>query len=127
MFQELLGHDNYNKDITSLGHAQRFTEFLIAHPEKNSGGFLVMIMSTADDFALGLQSTQTEILRHIILGDKKLPADNSDILLAVDSLNDCQHRLFDAGDDYVELVTKYIEAEDAAFGKPTISARSLKE
>jgi len=85
-----------------------------------------MIMSTSDDFALGLQSTQTEILRHLILGDKKLPADNSSILLAVDSLSDCQHRLFDAGDDYVELVTKYIEAEDTAFGKPTLSTSCSK-
>jgi hypothetical protein len=64
MFQELLGRDDYNKDIASLGHAERFTDFLIAHPDKISGSFLVMILSTSDDFAVGLQSTQTEILRH---------------------------------------------------------------
>lgn len=71
MLQELLGRENYNKDVSSLSHAQRFTDFLIAHPDKVSGSFLVMILSTSDDFSLGLQSTQTEILRHLILGDKK--------------------------------------------------------
>lgn len=110
----MLGRDDYNKDISSLDHAQRFSDFLIAHPEKISGAILVMILSTSDDFALGLQSTQTEILRHLILADKKLPTDNSSILLAIDSLSDCQHRLFGAGDDYVGLVAKYIEAEDVA-------------
>jgi hypothetical protein len=121
MFQELLGPDDHNKDIFSLDHSQKFTDFLIAHPNQVSGAILVMILSSSDDFALGLQSTQTEILRHLILGGQKLPADTSSILLAIDSLSDCQHRLFDAGDDYVELVTKYVTAEDLALGKTPIT------
>jgi hypothetical protein len=72
MFQELLGADDYNKDISSLDHSQKFTDFLIAHPRQTTGAILVMILSSSDDFALGLQSTQTEILRHVILRDKKI-------------------------------------------------------
>ena len=121
MFQELLGKENYSKDVLSLDHALKFSEFLISNPGKISGELLVMVMSTSDDFAVGLQSTQTEILRNIIVGDKPHESTES-ILVALDSLSDCQHRLFDAGDDYVDLVTKYIEAEDRALGKYTVSA-----
>ncbi len=121
MFQELLGKENYSKDVSSLDHALKFGEFLISNPGKISGGLLVMIMSTSDDFAVGLQSTQTEILRNVIVGGKP-HASTESILVALDSLSDCQHRLFDAGDDYVDLVTKYIEAEDRALGKYTVPA-----
>jgi|SRR5579875_4019323 len=90
MFEELLGRDDYNKDISSLQHAQLFTDILIAHPDRISGTVLVMILSTSDDFAL-------------------------------DSLSNCQHRLFDAGDVDSDVTMKSIEAEDKANGETFVA------
>jgi hypothetical protein len=38
--------------------------------------------------------------------------------VAAEALNDCQKSLFNAGDDFVELVMNYVGAEDEAVGRP---------
>jgi hypothetical protein len=38
----------------------------------------------------------------------------SQYVTAATELNGCQRKLFNAGDDYVDLVMKYVAAEDAA-------------
>ena len=59
----IVGTDNYNKDMMSLGRAEAFTSFLLAHPDKLSGKMLVAILSTSDDFSVGVGSTRSEVLR----------------------------------------------------------------
>jgi hypothetical protein len=60
----IVGADNYDKDLKSLDHAEAFTSFMLAHPDKVSGKMLVAVLSTSDDFSVGVGSTRSEVLRH---------------------------------------------------------------
>jgi hypothetical protein len=111
--ESLVGVENYKTDLKSLTASEKLANFLIAHPEQVTGKILVMILSTADDFTLGVGSTRTEIFRHVAL-DVNDPKRESELLVASESLNDCQKSLMNAGDDFVEIVANYIGAEDSA-------------
>lgn len=112
----IVGADNYNKDMLSLGHAEAFTSFLIAHPDKVSGKMLVTILLSADDFSVGVGSTRSEVLRHMVI-DEDASRKATQMSLAAEGLNDCQKSLFNAGDDFVELVMNYVGAEDDALAR----------
>jgi hypothetical protein len=114
--RRIVGEDNYNKDMLSLGHAEAFTSFLIAHPDKLSGKMLVAILSTSDDFSVGVGSTRSEVLRHMVI-DRGPARKANELSLAAEALNDCQKSLFNAGDDFVELVMNYVGAEDDALAR----------
>jgi hypothetical protein len=112
----IVGADNYNKDMLSLGHAEAFTSFLIAHPDKLSGKMLVAILSSSDDFSVGVGSTRSEVFRHMVIGEDAA-SKATQMSLAAEALNDCQKSLFNAGDDFVELVMNYVGAEDDALAR----------
>jgi hypothetical protein len=112
----IVGADNYDKDLVSLGHAETFTSFVIAHPDKTSGRVLVAILSSSDDFSIGVGSTRSEVLRHIVI-DKDATSKATELTLAAEALNSCQKSLFNAGDDFVELVMNYVGAEDDALAR----------
>jgi len=96
-------------------HAEKITNFLVAHPDKTSGKALVAILSTADDFSVGVGSTRAAILTSLIDQSTKVsPSQASQYVTAATELNGCQRNLFNAGDDYVDLVMKYVAAEDDA-------------
>ena len=40
----VVGADGYDKDMMSLGRAEKFTKFLIEHPDQIRGGLLVAIL-----------------------------------------------------------------------------------
>jgi hypothetical protein len=113
LLMAIVGTDNYEKDLTSLERAQNFANVLIAHPDKLSGKLLVAILSTSDDFSIGVGSTRAEALRHIVIDQSNVHR-QQELMLAAESLNDCQKSLFNAGDDFVELVMNYVGAEDVA-------------
>jgi hypothetical protein len=121
----VVGKDNYEKDLVSLGHAEKVTNFLIAHPDKTSGKALVLILSTSDDFSVGVGSTRAAILAALIDPTKKVSAAQAvQFVSAAAELDGCQKNLFNAGDDYVDLVMKFVGAEDDALStrpesKPT--------
>lgn len=86
---------------------------LIARPDKVAGRFLVAILSSSDDFSIGVGSTRTEVMSQIALKSANANRVN-ELILASESLNDCQKSLFNAGDDYVGLVMDFVGAEDNA-------------
>jgi hypothetical protein len=112
LLKTVLGPDDYNKDLMSMGTAERLVNALISHPDKVTGKTLVMILSTSDDFSVGVGSTRAELLRHVVLDTASQKTNQ--LLVAAESLNDCQKSLFNAGDDFVELVMNYVGAEDDA-------------
>jgi hypothetical protein len=113
ILRPIIGADNYQKDIASLAHAEALVNGLLGQPKQISGKFLVAILSSSDDFSIGVGSTRTEVVRHIIT-EQSSPARASELLVAAESLNNCQKALFDAGDDYVGLVMAFVGAEDEA-------------
>jgi hypothetical protein len=112
----IVGADNFDKDMLSLGHAEAYTSFLIAHPDKVSGKMLVALLSTSDDFSIGVGSTRAEVLRHMVI-DAGPGSEVARMSIAAEALNDCQKSLFNAGDDYVELVINYVGGEDDALSR----------
>jgi hypothetical protein len=112
LLKTVLGPDDYNKDLMSMGTAERLVNALIANSDKVTGKALVMILSTSDDFSVGVGSTRADVLRHIVLDTTSQKANQ--LMVAAESLNDCQKSLFNAGDDFVELVMNYVGAEDDA-------------
>ena len=112
----IVGTDNYNRDMMSLGRAEAFTTFLLAHPDKLSAKMLVAILSTSDDFSVCVGSTRSEVLRHMVI-DEDAAIKTTQMNLAGEALNYCQKSLFNAGDDFVELVMNYVGAEDDALAR----------
>ena len=113
--KEVVGKENYEKDLTSLGHAENVTNFLIAHPDKISGKALVLILSTSDDFSVGVGSTRAAILARLLDQTTKVAVSEiGQYIPAAAALDRCQKNLFNAGDDYVDLVIKFVGAEDDA-------------
>jgi hypothetical protein len=51
-------------------------------------------------------------IRHIVLDTAS--QETNQLMVAAESLNHCQKSLFNAGDDFVELVMNYVGAEDDA-------------
>lgn len=101
--------------MKSLDRAESLTNFLVAHPDQITGKALVAILSTSDDFSVGVGSTQSEILRSLIREDSKVtPQVGGELVPLATSLDDCEKSLFDAGDDYVGLVMDFVGAEDEA-------------
>jgi hypothetical protein len=97
--------------MKSLELAEGFTNGLLAHPDRMTGKALVAILSTMDDVSVGAGSTRFELLSVAIT---KNVANSSDLVLMSEAVNSCQKSLFNAGDDYVELVMNYIGAQDNA-------------
>jgi hypothetical protein len=115
----VVGADGYDKDMTSLSQAEKFTAFLIEHPEQIKGRVLVAILSTADDFSVGVGSTRAEILASLVRKDSTVtPQMAEDLLTTSINLAACQKSLFNAGDDYVGLVMQYVDAEDRLVAAP---------
>ena len=111
----VVGKDNYEKDLVSLGHAEKITNFLIAHPDKTTGKALVLILSTSDDFSVGVGYTRAAILASLLNQSTKVSASQaSQDVTAATELDGCQKNLFNVGDDYVDLVMKFVGAEDDA-------------
>jgi hypothetical protein len=111
--------DGYNRTLMSLEKAEKFSRFLIEHPDQIKGGMLVAILSTSDDFSVGVGSTRTEVLASLVRQDSKITPQMMKELATSDiNLNACQKSLFNVGDDYVELVLHYVEAEDRLVGTP---------
>jgi hypothetical protein len=109
LMMHVVGKDNYEKDLVSLGHAEKITNFLIAHPDKTTGKALVLILSTSDDFSVGVGSTRAAILASLLNQSTKVSASQaSQDLTAATELDGCQKNLFNAGDDYVDLVMKFV-------------------
>lgn len=113
LLKSVVGTDNYNKTLMSLGQAEKMTNVLIARPDKVAGRFLVAILSSSDDFSVGVGSTRTEVMSQIALKSANAHRVN-ELILASESLNACQKSLFNAGDDYVGLVMDFVGAEDNA-------------
>ncbi len=113
----LVGAEGYDKTMMSLDRAEKFSKFLIDHPDQIKGGMLVAILSTSDDFSVGIGSTRFEILSSLARKDSSLPPNLTAGLAVVDAnLNACQKSLFNAGDDYVGLVLQFINAQDRLVG-----------
>ena len=111
--KQVVGKENYEKDLISLGHAEKVTNFLIGHPDKMSGRTLVLILSTSDDFSVGVGSTRAAIFARLLDPMIKVPVSEiSKYVPAAAALDGCQKSLFNAGDDYVDLVIKFVGAED---------------
>jgi len=103
----------YDKDLKSLDEATKFTDFLVANPSRITGQALVGVLSTSDDFSIGVGSTQSDILRAVMREDPKITPQMADGLVSLaTSLGECQKSLFNAGDDYVELVMRFVGSED---------------
>jgi hypothetical protein len=77
---------------------------------------LVAILSTSDDFSVGVGSTRSEVLRHMVIDDNAA-SEATRMGLSAEALNECQKSLFNAGDDFVELVLNYVGAEDDALAR----------
>jgi hypothetical protein len=111
----VIGAESYDKDLKSLDEAKKFTDFLIANPSRITGQALVAVLSSSDDFSVGVGSAQSDILRALIRQDKNITPEMANGLAPLStSLSDCQKSLFNAGDDYVELVMRYVGSEDEA-------------
>jgi hypothetical protein len=118
LLRNIIGSENYDKDLMSLGHAEKITSFLIAHPDQISGKSLVMILSTSDDFSVGVGSTRAAILtRFVDPASKVSGGEASSYAAAAASLDVCQKNIFNAGDDYVDLVFRFVGAEDDALAR----------
>lgn len=116
---EVIGKSDYDKDLRSLGSAETFVNALIADPRKISGKMLVAILSTTDDFSVGVGSTRAELLRHIVI-DQSTRERQTELMISAENLNSCQRSLFDAGDEFVGLVLQYVGTEDEALAKRTV-------
>ena len=111
----VIGADSYNKDLESLDGAEEFVSLLIEHPNRITGKGLVAVLSTSDDFSIGVGSAESEILRALVRGDHDITPEMATELVPLSaSLNACQRSLFNAGDDYVELVMRFVGEEDEA-------------
>jgi hypothetical protein len=111
--------DGYSQTLMSLEKAEKLSKFLVEHPDQIKGGMLVAILSTSDDFSVGVGSTRTEILASVMRQNSKITSQMTKELTTSDiNLNACQKSLFNAGDDYVELVVRYVAAEDRLVGAP---------
>jgi hypothetical protein len=97
--------------MKSLELAEGLTDGLVARPDRMTGKALVAILSTMDDVSVGAGSTRFELLSAVIT--KNVP-NSSDLVLMSEAANSCQKSLFNAGNDYVELVLNYIGAQDNA-------------
>jgi hypothetical protein len=113
---KVIGRDDYQKDLQNLGRAETIVNALIANPKKVSGQTLVAILTTSDDFSIGVGSSRAELLRHMVI-DRATPERQSELMISAENLNNCQKSLFDAGDEYVGLVLRYVSAEDEALAK----------
>ena len=104
---------NYEKDLTSLKYAEDITGALAAQPDKITGKLLVAVLSTTDDFSVGVGSTRTEVMRRMVLSANRqaLPRYS----LVAEELNSCQRNLFNASDGFIDLVMRYVGAEDEVF------------
>jgi hypothetical protein len=115
----VVGAGGYDKDMMSLGRAEKFTKFLIEHPDQIKGGMLVAILSTSDDFSVGVGSTRAEILASLVRKDSKVTPQMAEELVTTSvTLNACQKSLFNAGDDYAGFVMQYVDAEDRLVETP---------
>jgi hypothetical protein len=122
LMRNVVGKENYEKDLVSLGHAEKVTNFLIAHPDRTSGKALVLILSTSDDFSVGVGSTRDTILTNLLDPSTKVSASQaSQYVTAATELDGCQKNLFNAGDDYVDLVMNFVGAEDDALASKSKS------
>jgi hypothetical protein len=121
LLKEVIGAENYGKDIASLDHAEKITTFLVAHPSQISGKALVLILSTSDDFSVGVGSTRASILSRFVDPSTKLSGSSAIAYAsAAAALDNCQKNIFNAGDDYVGLVMNFIGAEDDALKQQTV-------
>ena len=103
----------------SLEKAEKFSKFLIEHPDQIKGGMLVAILSTSDDFSVGVGSTRSEVLASLMRQSSKItPQMTKELITSEIKLDACQKSLFNTGDDYVELVLRYVAAEDRFVGAP---------
>jgi hypothetical protein len=108
-----IGATDYEKDMTSLTHAETFVNVMAAHPERVTGKSLVATLSSTDDFYAGVGSTRLAILGNLISAKKVANPPNADELIVASTLlADCQAAVFNAGDDFVDLVMNYVGAED---------------
>jgi hypothetical protein len=113
LLRVVIGTDGYDKTMVDLRRAEKFTKFLIEHPDQIKGGTLVSILSTSDDFSIAVGSTRAEIFASLVRKDGKVTSQMAQELVTTSTdLNACQKSLFNAGDDYVDLVMQYVEAED---------------
>jgi hypothetical protein len=109
------GAADYEKDMASLKHAETFVNAMVAHPESVTGKALVATLSSTDDFYAGVGSTGLAILGSLISGkDKPNPPNPDELIVASQSLADCQVAVFNAGDDFVDIVMNYVGTEDDA-------------
>ena len=111
ILQLVLQPDDYDKEMKSLDTAEGITKGLLARPERLNGKLLVAILSTMDDVSVGAGSTRFELLSAVITQGAAVP-NSADLVLMSEAVNACQKSLFNAGDDYVDLVMNYVGAED---------------
>jgi hypothetical protein len=109
LVKSIIGASDYQKDIMSLGYAEKFVNSMIAQPNLITGKSLVATLSTSDDFSAGVGSTRLAVLGKII--GASVPS-RDELMAASTSLADCQTAVFNAGDDFVGLVMDYVGAED---------------
>ncbi len=118
LLRTIIGPENYDKDLMSLGHAEKLTSFFIAHPEQITGKSLVMILSTSDDFSVGVGSTRAAILARFVDPASKVSGNEASLhAAAAAALDGCQKNIFNAGDDYVQLIFRFVGAEDDALAR----------
>src|ERR1017187_6207701 len=90
-----IGADAYDKDLKSLDEAKKFSDSLVANPSRITGQALVAVLSTSDDFSVGVGSAQSDILRALIRQDKNITTEMANGLVPLSaSLSDCQKSLF---------------------------------
>ena len=114
LVKAIIGATDYEKDMASLTHAETFVNTMAAHPERVTGKSLVATLSSTDDFYAGVGSTRLAILGSLISGKKANSPTANELLVSSQSLADCQAAVFNAGDDFVDLVMNYVGAEDDA-------------
>jgi hypothetical protein len=107
---KIVGPKDSAKDKSVREMATKVSDFLASHPDQISAKGLVMVFSTSDDVSVGVGSSRTELLAAAI----KSPSQITPLLAASTSLYACQQALFNAGDDYVDLVLKRIGEEENA-------------
>ena len=112
LLEASIAADSYKKDMETLDTAQHLAGIVIADPDKAGGRILVAILSTADDFAVGVASTRLEVLKTALNTVAEHKTDITALLELDTSLKDCQTALFNAGGDYVEIVIHFAGWED---------------
>jgi hypothetical protein len=113
LVKAIIGATDYEKDMSSLSDAETFVNTMAAHPERVTGKSLVATISSTDDFYAGVRSTRLAILGFLISAKSKPNPPSADALMvASTSLADCQAAVFNAGDDFVDLVMNFVGAED---------------